>query len=69
MDDAGRGNDLLDGGGGYDNALYDGARPSYAITAIDDQTTLRRTGSDAGEGIDTLSRIEGISFADGDFIL
>ncbi|MBN8977045.1 MAG: M10 family metallopeptidase [Rhizobiales bacterium] len=54
------GNDTIDGGGGYDTAIFSGLRSSYTITPLN-STSLRVVGSD---GNDTLSNVEKLIFND-----
>ena len=54
------GNDSLNGGAGTDTALYSGNRASYTTT----KTATGWTVSSAAEGVDTLTNIERLKFAD-----
>jgi alpha-tubulin suppressor-like RCC1 family protein len=54
------GNDSLNGGAGTDTALYYGNRASYTTT----KTATGWTVSSAAEGLDTLTNIERLKFAD-----
>ncbi len=54
------GNDSLNGGAGADTALYSGNRSSYTTT----KTTTGWTVSSPAEGLDTLTNIERLKFAD-----
>lgn len=58
----GDGDDLIDGGNGNDCAIFSGARALYAISVAGGVTTV--TGP---EGIDRLSNVEWLHFADGVF--
>ncbi|MDI1279857.1 calcium-binding protein [Brevundimonas sp.] len=58
----GDGDDLIDGGHGNDCAIFAGARALYAISVSGGVTTV--TGP---EGIDRLSNVEWLHFADGVF--
>ncbi len=60
------GNDTIDGGEGYDTAVYDGKQSDYTITQLGDQNyriTDNRTGSPSG--IDQLIHVERLQFSDG----
>ncbi|MBK7060988.1 MAG: hypothetical protein IPH51_10950 [Rubrivivax sp.] len=58
----GRGNDSLDGGAGVDTATYAGSRSTYEIgTTTSGFTVSDKSGAD---GVDTLTRIERLKFAD-----
>ena len=56
------GNDFLDGGTGFDTAMFLGPRNSYAIQIDDDTVTV--TALDSNEGTDTLRHIEYLRFTD-----
>lgn len=56
------GDDIIDGGGGNDDAVFTGARALYTISVADGVTTV--TGPD---GVDRLSNVERLHFADGVF--
>ena len=58
--DAGVGNDTLDGGTGVDTAIYTGNRADYTFS----RTSTGFTISSLSEGIDTLTGIEILRFAD-----
>jgi len=62
----GAGNDLIDGGAGTDTAVYSGNRVEYslAFARTGTKTSLIITGKD---GVDTLTGIEQLQFADGLF--
>lgn len=62
----GGGNDLIDGGAGTDTAVYSGNRADYSIVSArtGTKTSLIITGKD---GVDTLTGIEQLQFADGLF--
>lgn len=61
----GRGNDALDGRDGFDTAVLSGAQADYAILE-QANGTFRITDSVAGrDGVDTLTGIEQLRFADG----
>ena len=69
--DGGAGNDVLDGGAGIDRALFTGLRSDYSITrsqASAAVTVLDNRGA-AGDGRDTLTNVERVTFADGHFAL
>ncbi|TAN47558.1 MAG: hypothetical protein EPN21_17215, partial [Methylococcaceae bacterium] len=62
------GNDTLQGGAGLDTAVYAGKRAQYQVTFVDGATAMLTvkdlyTG-DGDEGIDTLSDVERLQFAD-----
>ena len=67
---AGNGNDYLDGGAGWDYAIFEKAQSEYTINT-DDETgqTWVVDLADFPEGVDLLTNIEVLSFADGDVIL
>ncbi|WP_374360108.1 DUF4214 domain-containing protein [Pseudoduganella danionis] len=56
------GNDLIDGGAGVDQVVYHAKRASYTLAATSTGYTL--TDQTGAEGIDTLSNIERLQFAD-----
>jgi len=58
------GNDTLNGGAGIDQASYSGLFRTYGATTVAGVTTLN---GGAVEGIDTLTSVEHILFADGKF--
>ena len=62
----GAGNDLIDGGAGTDTSVYSGNRANYSIVSArtGTKTSLIITGKD---GVDTLTGIEQLQFADGLF--
>lgn len=67
--EGGAGNDTLDGGEGFDTAIYTGKMAEFSVvwnasTRQIQVTDLVRTGLD--EGVDVLSGIERIVFADGE---
>ena len=60
------GNDTLDGGAGSDTAVYRGNRSDYQITrGVGQLTVADQRGGFSSDGIDTLSGIERLQFADG----
>ncbi|MES2634262.1 MAG: calcium-binding protein [Pseudomonadota bacterium] len=63
----GNGNDFLDGGAGVDTGGYalNQLRSAYAVQVYGTGLTVER----AGEGRDTLSGVEVLSFQDGDFVI
>lgn len=56
----GAGNDTLDGSSGIDTAAYGGNRAGYTVT----KTASGWTVSSAADGVDTLSNVERLKFAD-----
>lgn len=58
----GAGNDTLDGGSGIDTAVYSGNRSGYTIQSTSTGFTV--TDNTGAEGIDTLSNVERLRFAD-----
>ena len=60
----GGGNDTIDGGAGDDTASYGGPRSAYSITTAGLVTTVTNLASGSSEGIDTLTHVEHLSFAD-----
>lgn len=58
----GAGNDTLDGGGGVDSAMFSGKFAQYSWTTTGD--VLRVQANAGSDGIDTLSGIERLGFAD-----
>jgi peptidase M10/serralysin-like protein/VCBS repeat protein/matrixin len=56
----GAGNDVMDGGGGTDTAVFSGVFASYSLVDLGG-TSVRVSGPD---GIDTLSNIESLQFSD-----
>ncbi|MFH2088288.1 MAG: M10 family metallopeptidase C-terminal domain-containing protein, partial [Pseudomonadota bacterium] len=65
----GAGNDSLDGGSGSDNAIYSGVIAGYqlGLNASNQITVTDIDPIDGDEGIDTLTTMESIQFADGEF--
>jgi VCBS repeat-containing protein len=61
----GPGNDLLDGGSDTDTAVFTGARAQYLISWS--SATSSFTVSSFTEGTDTLTNVETLRFADGDY--
>lgn len=63
----GNGNDFLEGGEGVDTAAYALTQPrsAYTVQVYGTGLTVERT----GEGRDTLSGVEALSFQDGDFLI
>ena len=65
----GTGNDDIDGDDGIDTAVFSSVFSDYEITkdgTLWYVSDLRKTGTDR-EGVDTLSNIEKLQFADGTF--
>ena len=60
---AGTGNDLIDGAFGIDTAVYKGNRSNFTVAKSAFSTVL--TDTKGFEGIDTLSNVERVKFADG----
>jgi VCBS repeat-containing protein len=58
----GTGNDTLDGRGGFDQALFAGARSAYAIEVLDAATALTRISH--ADGVDEVVRFEQLRFDD-----
>lgn len=59
------GNDTLDGGAGSDTAQYSGNRIGYTLTSVPGGYTVTDTNTvDGDDGIDTLTNIEYLAFAD-----
>jgi Ca2+-binding RTX toxin-like protein len=65
--EGGAGNDTLEGGAGHDVAVYSGNQTDYTVTydAASDTYTVTDTRANAPDGVDTLTGIEAIQFADG----
>ncbi len=63
----GAGNDTLDGGSGTDTALYAGLRRDYTVAYV--AATSTYTVTSTAEGVDTLSNVERVRFADGEFAI
>ncbi|MDZ4251029.1 MAG: M10 family metallopeptidase C-terminal domain-containing protein [Sulfuritalea sp.] len=65
----GTGNDTLDGGSGSDNAIYSGAMAGYQVglNASNQIIVTDIDPIDGDEGIDTLTTMESVQFADGEF--
>jgi Ca2+-binding RTX toxin-like protein len=64
--DGGAGNDVLDGGLGQDVAVFSGQKAGYTVTRAGSGYTVTDTNvGDGDEGLDTLSGIEKLQFADG----
>jgi serralysin len=59
----GGGNDQINGGAGTDTAIFQLARSNYSVAISGNSTTV--TSQSGNEGIDTLTNIERLSFADG----
>lgn len=60
----GAGDDLIDGGSGIDTAVFSGQRADYAFSADKGAIIVRHLIAD-GDGIDTLTNVEKLAFADG----
>jgi Ca2+-binding RTX toxin-like protein len=56
------GNDVIDGGGGADTAIYSGPKSAYSIVQTPAGFTI--TDNAGTDGVDTLSNIERLQFAD-----
>jgi Ca2+-binding RTX toxin-like protein len=66
--EGGAGNDRIDGGAGGDTAIFSGNLADYALTVDEASGTVTVTDLVAGrDGTDTLSSIENLRFADGDY--
>ncbi|ATX67275.1 dockerin type I domain-containing protein [Roseinatronobacter bogoriensis] len=62
----GRGNNVIDGAGGVNTALFTGAFADYAITVNAGTITVSdQRGSALGDGVNTLQNITFLQFADG----
>ena len=62
----GRGNNVIDGAGGVNTALFTGAFSDYAITVNAGTITVSdQRGSAMGDGVNTLQNITFLQFADG----
>lgn len=57
------GNDIIDGGSGYDSAIFSGLRSNYAITILN-SNSMKVAGPD---GTDTVSNVEKLVFNDTTF--
>lgn len=60
------GNDRLDGGDGHDVATFSGNRDDYTITEQPDGSLVVTHNGGGVDGIDTLTNIETLRFADGE---
>lgn len=60
------GNDTLQGGAGVDIAVYAGNSDNYTVTFVDELTTTVKDNGviDGDDGVDTLSGVEQLQFAD-----
>jgi len=58
------GNDTIDGGADYDIATYSGNFSDYTFTISNELVTVTDNRSSTNDGIDTLSNIEKLTFAD-----
>lgn len=58
----GAGNDALDGGAGIDTAVFSGNKSRFSIQST--STGYKVTDSTGAEGVDTLTNVERIKFAD-----
>jgi VCBS repeat-containing protein len=64
------GDNLLDGSGGSDTAVFTGVRADYTIVDNGDGTvTVTDTRAGVNDGSDTIVNIESVQFADGTFTL
>jgi len=63
------GDDVLIGGAGTDVAVFGYDQDQYESSEHDGATRVEYTGPGDGDGLDTLTFIEVLRFADGDFIL
>ncbi len=61
----GLGDDTIKGGAGSDTAVYTGARADYLVTTVNATTVTITDLRVGGEGIDTLTDVEFLSFSDG----
>lgn len=64
----GKGNDTLAGGDGFDTAIYSGARSAYSLSATG-SNGFKVTHNSGADGVDSLTGIERIEFADGKLAL
>ncbi len=64
----GGGNDIIDGGNGYDRANYSGNLADYTINTVGVTTTVTHNNAGA-DGVDTVTSIEVLHFADQDYDL
>lgn len=60
---AGKGNDQINGGDGIDTVSYSGARSQYSVVRVGDTATVTDQSGDGG--IDSLTSVERLQFADG----
>ena len=58
------GNDFIDGGADYDTATYSGKFSDYTFSISNKVVTVTDNRSSTNDGIDTLSNIEKLNFAD-----
>ena len=58
------GNDTIDGGSDFDIAIYSGNFSDYTFTIANKVVTISDKRSSTNDGIDTLSNIEKLTFAD-----
>lgn len=65
----GGGTDRLDGGGGDDRAVFSGRFAEYRITPSGSLTLVDHVGGSGADGLDRLSNIETLVFADQVFLL
>ena len=66
----GRGNDVINGGAGNDRAIFSGNQDQYDIsTSGGGVTTVAWIGPGSGDGTDTLTNVEVLSFDDGLFFV
>lgn len=61
----GGGSDELDGGAGSDTAVFSGTVADYSILSTSDGLTVTDLRSGAPDGVDTLTSVEFLQFADG----
>lgn len=58
------GDDMLDGGEGFDTALYFAARSEFLIEDTGDGFLVSHVGGTGGSGVDFLTDVEQIRFSD-----
>jgi Ca2+-binding RTX toxin-like protein len=60
----GGGNDIINGGIGYDTVVFSGNFASYSISTVGATTTVSHSGGAGADGVDSLTGIEVLQFAD-----
>jgi serralysin len=65
--EGGSGNDTLDGGWGWDIAIFSGARSEYDVAALVDGQWIVTDSKGWRDGTDQLDNIEALQFSDGLF--